>query len=338
MIGYYVHHVGDGHLTRAGAIANELGRAVTGLSSRPAPGSWNGDWIELPRDDDVALPARATAGGALHWAPVHHAGLRDRMAEIAAWVRRARPQLLVVDVSVEVAVFARLLGVPVVVMAMPGNREDPAHQLAYRVSDAILAAWPAWAEPMEGAAPWRDKLHPTGAISRFDTRPAPALPAAGGGRVLVLSGTGGTVLTEDHVDAAERATPGWRWDVLGPPRDRWELDPWEALGRADVVVCHAGQSVVAEVAAARRPAVVVPQDRPHGEQRATADVLASAGLAVVRPQWPAAAQWPAILAEAVRTGGEGWARWSAGGGAGRAAAVLEALCGVGVPEAACGPR
>ena len=48
----------------------------------------------------------------------------------------------VIDVSVEVATLLRLLGVPVVVVAMPGERVDAPHTLVYQLADHILAAWP----------------------------------------------------------------------------------------------------------------------------------------------------------------------------------------------------
>jgi hypothetical protein len=113
------------------------------------------------------------------------------------------------------------------------------------------------------------------------------------------------------------------WPRAGPPRDA-----------ADVVVTHAGQNALAEIAAARRPAVVVPQQRPHDEQRATGRALAAAGTAAVAPLWPAAQDWPALLDEAVDRGGLRWGEWSDGRGAARAAAVLDGLAG-GAP---CAPR
>ncbi len=331
MIGYYIHHQGEGHVTRAAAIAGRLGgEPVTGLSSRPRPAGWRGEWLELARDDDppVADGADHTGGGALHWAPAGHPGLRERMAQIAAWVATHAPRLVVVDVSVEVTVLIRSMGVRTVVMGMPGERRDPAHQLAYRLADAIIAPWPAWAPVLGGGEPWRAKTHPVGAISRFDGR----LPAGErtGGRVLVLSGRGGTELTVGMLAAAQRATPRWDWTVLGPPGSAWVRDPWPLLCAADVIVTHAGQNAVADVAAARRPAVVIAQPRPHDEQYATARALDAARLAVVRSDWPAADDWAATLDAAVELGGAGWERWSSGTGAERAAAVLG--------ELACAPR
>jgi hypothetical protein len=331
VIGYYVHHQGDGHVTRAAAIADRLGdEPVTGLSSRPRPCGWRGPWLQLARDDDPAEGLDPTAGGALHWAPSGHPGLRERMAQIAAWIATHTPRLMVVDVSVEVTVLVRAMGVRTVVMGMPGAREDRAHQLAYRLADAIIAPWPAWAPVLGGAAPWQAKLHPVGAISRFDGRPpARDRTATGRPRVLVLSGRGGTELTLERLAAAQRATPEWDWTTLGPPTTRWVEDPWPLLCDADVVVTHAGQNAIADVAAARRPAVVIAQPRPHDEQVATAQALRRARLAVVRAGWPAPQDWNAVLAAAVRLGGSGWERWSSGTGAERAAAVLG--------ERACAP-
>ena len=99
--------------------------------------------------------------------------------------------------------------------------------------------------------------------------------------MVVLSGGGGSGVTGRHLRRAAAATPGWAWTILGGTAGQWAEDPWPALCRADVVITHGGLNAVAEVAAARKPAVVVPQDRPHGEQRATARALARASLAVI---------------------------------------------------------
>jgi hypothetical protein len=329
VIGYYAHHLGEGHVACATAIAPHLRSPLTVLSSRPRPAGWARGWIELARDDAGDEPAvDPTAGGTLHWAPLHHPGLRDRMATVAAWIEAARPRLMVVDVSVEVALLARLLGVPVVEMALAGDRSDAAHRLGYQAATAVLAAWPEWAAPLAGA---EVRPRAVGAISRYASRMVPSRTP--GRRVLVLMGRGGSTLTAEQLDAARGATPDWEWTALGPPLGDWVDDPWPALVDADVVVCHAGQNVVAEVAAAQVPAIVIPQPRPHDEQRATAAVLAEAGLAIVRPEWPEADAWPALLAAATRLGGQGWVRWCDGTGPQRAAAELDALAGV--PEPAC---
>lgn len=143
VIGYYIHHHGHGHRMRASSISAQLQSPVTTLSSAPPPPAGRfADSIALARDDRGSDPVNPTADGALHWAPTHDTGLRTRMARIVSWIDATRPDLVVVDVSVEVAALVRLLGVPVVLIAMPGERTDAPHHLGYQLADHIIAAWP----------------------------------------------------------------------------------------------------------------------------------------------------------------------------------------------------
>ncbi|MBN9102958.1 MAG: glycosyl transferase [Pseudonocardia sp.] len=327
MIGWYVHHHGRGHVHRAATIAARLRTPVVGLSTLPAPDGWPGEWVPLPPDVDGSVPRDPTARGVLHWAPLGHPGLRDRTALISRVLARPELRLVVVDVSVEVTLLARLSGLPVAVMAQPGDRTDRPHRTAYDLAETLLAPWSSAGPPLPARG-----VH-VGAISRFDGREPP--PPPGRRRVLVLWGAGGIDVTPDDLRAAAAATPDWAWEVVGPAQESagpanlrwrgWCDDVWTALCDADVVVTHGGQNAVAEVAAARRAAVVVSQVRPHGEQDATALALHRAGIAVGRSRWPAAGRWPSVLDEAVARGGEGWKQWSSGDGAARAAAVLDDL-------------
>lgn len=318
MIGWYAHDHGSGHLQRLQCIAAHLRAPVTGLSTAGRPSGFDGGWVQLPADHPAGEDTDPTAGGTLHWAPRHHDGLRQRMALIAAFVARERPVLMVVDVSVEVAVLVRSMGVPVVVAAMRGDRSDRAHTTAYDLADALLAPWPQ-DRPEPWAQAWLDKTWHVGAISRWDHVESTRVP--GRRRVAVLWGRGGSQVTVADVDAAAASTPDWSWDggLTGVS------DAWALLQQADVVVTHGGQNALAEVAAARRPAIVVPQDRPHDEQHANARALS--GLAVVRHRWPQPHEWPELLEQACQQDVSRWAQWSDGQGAVRAAARLDGLAG-----------
>lgn len=322
MIGYYVHHVGRGHLRHAECIAAALGEPVTVLSSLARPPTWRGGWVELPRDDLGDRAVDPTAHGQLHWVPQGDDGLRGRLARIASWIDTARPAAVVVDVSVEVTVFIRLLGVPIVVMALPGTRDDPAHQLAYSIADAILAPWPPGMVALDlSLARWLGRTVHVGGISRFAGRARPAADGGRATRVLVLEGAGGSTRSAAELRAAAAATPGHTWQRLGP--GAWVDDPWEVICRADVVVSHAGLGALGDVAQARRPAIVVPQPRPHDEQLVTAAALREAKLAITAARWPAPREWPGHLAAARELGGDAWQRWCGpDGGAARAAAVI----------------
>ena len=299
MIGYYVHHVGRGHLHRAGALAVRLervGEQVTGLSSLVRPADWPGEWIRLPRDDDCsAAEARdATARGRLHWAPLGDAGTRARMAAVSSWLDAARPDLVVVDVSIELILLARLHGVATMAVVLPGRRDDPAHTLGFEVADALVSFWPATVAGMVRGLPADvlTRLVPVGAMSRHAIRSGPRRPpdgvaettAAGADvrrSVVVLLGTGGHTVSADDLQRARASTPGWEWTVLDGTANTWVSDPSAVLAAADVVVTHAGQNAVAETAAARRPAVIIPQPRPHDEQEVTGSVLRSGWPAIV---------------------------------------------------------
>lgn len=315
MIGYYVHHQGLGHLQRMRSIAGHLQTPLTVLSSLADPVTEPSvaGWVHLPMDnlptnfpDPAADP---TAQGTLHWVPRHNNGLRRRMALIAEWIDVTDPDLMVVDVSVEVAMLCRLLGVPTVVVAMRGDRFDRAHRTAYDSAHALLAPWPAkFAEP-DWPESWRNKTFHSGAISRFADRHPPIVGNHDGPpRALVLWGTGGDGRPMDQINAAISATPGWEWLVAGVGPGR--ADIWQLLCWADVVITHGGQGAVAEVAAARRPAVVIAEQRPHGEQVATVRALADAGLAVALQSWPDPSRWPKLMAAAAALDGDRWTRWA----------------------------
>jgi hypothetical protein len=332
VIGWYIHHVGRGHLHRAAAVSRRLGRPVTGLSSLPRPDGWDGPWLQLERDD--ATSQDVTAGGQLHWAPVQDDGLRHRMAALSSWIQRWRPRAVVSDVSAEVALLARLHGVPVVSVVLPGDRSDPAHILGYRVSSALVATWPAGASDVVRGLPQdvRVRIRHIGALSRLDVS-LPRSPRTNPSRVTVLLGAGGTAVTPARLRAAQHETPGWRWQVLGPPPlGVWVTDPSIALAEADVVVTHGGQNAIAEVAAVRRPAIVVPEQRPHAEQVSTARSLSQGRWPVtVLSSWPDRG-WQGLLAESSKLAGALWEPWCDGHEADRFAEIIERTATSAVPR------
>ena len=346
VIGWYIHHQGSGHLHRAMSMARALARAgwhVTGLSSLSRPAQWPGEWVRLERDDsssefcEAATPAETaaeasdgcrldrddvTAGGSLHYVPVGHSGLRRRSAQISAWIDSARPRLMVVDVSVEVTILARLHGIPVLTAVLPGSRGDYAHQLGFRLSSAILGFWPQSAEGIVSGIPEdsEHKFHALGGLSRFPTLEVSSDvpgdkrgPADDAFSIVVLNGAGGGALSDDLPHVLTQEFPAAEVTVLGGPNGTWVEDPWPIVRDAAVVVTAAGQNSIAEVAASRTPAVVIAHPRPYDEQNWMLEVL-------VRGPWPViagpddsnAADWAQAIAEALRLDGSRWSTWCDG--------------------------
>lgn len=330
MIGYYVHHQGRGHLHRAQALAERLDEPVTGLSSLPRPPDWHGAWVELSRDDSQGSPKDVTAGGQLHWVPQNDPGLRARSAAVAAWLERSRPRLVVADVSVEIALLVRLHGVPVVSVVLPGRRTDPAHLLGFRASTALVSFSPLTARQLVPGLPGdiARRVTSLGAVSRFPPSSAPRLGRNGARHVVVLLGRGGDAMTSRNADALQSLAPAWRWTVVGGP-DGWVEDVSAVLSDADVVVTNAGESALADVAAHRCPAIVIPAERPFAEQATTASLLDRQGWpAITLHRFPDTG-WPELLRRAIRLDGSRWQQWCDGRAANRFARVVEDHAGDG---------
>lgn len=343
VIGWYIHHQGSGHLHRAVTMARELTRAgwhVTGLSSLSRPEQWSGAWVRLARDDGNSVycgaaaaaepPADAsvggqleredvTAGGSLHYAPIGHSGLVRRSAQISAWIDSFRPQLMVVDVSVEVAVLTRLHGIPVMTVVLPGDRGDCAHQLGFRLSSAILGMWPPAADGIVSGIPEdsEHKFHALGGLSRFplpeasqdehaDRQPRADVSFS----IVVLNGAGGGAMVEDLPHLLRQEFPAAEVTVLGGPDGTWVKDPWPVLCEASVVITAAGQNSIAEVAASRTPAVVIAHPRPYDEQNWMLETLVRGSWPVVAgPETSTAADWARVVDQALRLDGRRWSTW-----------------------------
>ncbi|MFD5599975.1 glycosyltransferase [Leucobacter sp. NPDC058333] len=325
MIGYYIHHHGRGHLSRATAIARELDEPVTGLSSLERPDDWPGEWVTLPLEENVG-PQDAEANGRLHWVPIGDRGLRGRSAAVSKWIDAHDPALIVVDVSVEIALLARLHGVRVVVIALPGERTDPAHELGFDIATMILAAWPPAAKRMVAGVPAPTRILAVGAIGGRVSDPAQGPERVTSQSVVVLGGAGGDEFTRSAIAAAEAETPEWTWEHFGGT-GTWVPDVSRRLRQASVVVTHAGEGALADVSAARVPAVVIPQKRPFNEQFSTAtELLDDSWPAVVRAEWPDRG-WLELLESARALDGAKWRHWNDGLGARRAAQAILGLVG-----------
>ena len=347
MIGVYAHHHGSGHVQRALAVAAVLDDDVTLLTSAPVAAEANPAperirIVTLPMDHDgpgaTAAPdapaVDPTAGGLLHWAPLGQPGLRRRTAMLTRWIDEARPSVMWTDISVEMTLAARLTGTPVVSTVLPGRRDDTPHRLAHGVCSALVASWPrAAGAPVPAGAD--QPLVPVGGISRFaGRRPDPAARGSGRPRILHLRGSGGQG-SDTRWDAVRDQLGAVDWVSLGGPGGRWVADPWDELCRADVVISAAGQSSTADLAAADAHVVMAPEERPFGEQDATAEHLAGLGLCSVVGRGDSPGQLAAAVGEMLersrstnapgRAGSGLREAWEVDGAAERLASVLDAV-------------
>jgi UDP-N-acetylglucosamine--N-acetylmuramyl-(pentapeptide) pyrophosphoryl-undecaprenol N-acetylglucosamine transferase len=313
-IGYYVHHQGAGHRHRARSIAGALRRPCTliGTFAENRPELDGLSVLDLPDDRPSGATNFAEPDGAesrpaaFHYAPLDHAGVRRRMAMLAAWIAAHDPVLLVVDVSVEIALFARLMGIKTAVMRLAGARVDTPHLEAFRSAALVLAPFPAPFESTETPRWVRDKTFYGGFL-------APTAEVAPGGvpirSVAVVCGSGGGPNDLSAVVHAARATPDVAWHVYGPgPATSfpvpnlhvhgWRADIGAALDAADVVIGGCGDGLLADVAARAKRFICLPEARPFNEQRDKSRVLAEHRWAVVLDTWPEPDAWPDVFCRA----------------------------------------
>jgi predicted glycosyltransferase len=327
---WYVHDHGRGHLDRARAVIPHVGAEVVvacgpGIAESAA-GTLPCPVVALP--SDVPVPARATVG------PWHHAPSSPvttaRALALAAVVDEHGCTTAVVDVSVEVTVLARLLGLRVVALRQSGCRDDVAHQIGLATADAVWVPQHRDLEPIDHAID--DRWVFTGPFSRFDGVDLTTGPPECTERLVVLLvGSGGHGLDVARW-AGTGPPPGWRIVIAGTTERiasrgvdvigyRDPIAP--LLAAADVVVTSAGWAAVADTVAAGTRLVVVPESRPFDEQLVRAHALASAGLAVACDRWPTPTELPAILDRALALRPERWADYHDGHGAERAAALVD---------------
>jgi hypothetical protein len=319
-----------GHGVRAAHIAQSLCVPVTLIGSQ-LPEALPAGVQRLALPGDTAPGIDIDRFDVLHYAPLAVDGVRERMAMLAHWFAAHWPCLLVVDVSVEIALFARLCGVPVVYVRQHGKRDDAAHQLAYESASALLAPYPAAMEALD-TPPWlREKTTYSGWLSRFADAP-PAAPQPG--RVLIITGQGGTGLSAALIEAVARQCPERQFRVAGglPPGKAMPNLVWlghlrdtqAEMRSAEVVVGSAGDSLVGEAAALGCRYIAVAEDRPFQEQRLQARRLNELYVAIgLEHGWPAAAQWPALFEAALGLDPARWRGWADVGAAGRAARLIE---------------
>ncbi|MGD6979279.1 MULTISPECIES: glycosyltransferase [Citricoccus] len=317
---YYAHDHGLGHLHHAAraagtgafdltvatsaARAAEVLPAATGLHLLPS---------------DVVPGHRQPSGSRLHYTPTGPV-IRDRFAALLDAARTVRPDVAVVDVSVETALFLRLAGYPVIHRRMHGDRTDPAHELVYAESDHLIAHYGAGLEEPG----WRERfgakttfLGAPDASGRLGRRAGPRTGAASAVRtaspeITVVTGTGGGGVRLADLARAAGQVPGARWHVYGPVRGAdgavppnmvlhgWTDDVAGRMRAADLVVVSAGYSAVADATEAARPLVLAPEERPFDEQ----DHFAAAAQAAAGVPWcrwgDESADWAGAVETALR--------------------------------------
>jgi len=215
-------------------------------------------------------------------------------------------------VIVPVLAAARSLSIPTLMHdsdALPGMASRVVNKFVTRTAVGVAAANTRLSRP--------GVVTGTPVRSQFFSA-APLDPKGSTRRLLLFGGSQGAAVLNRALAAAAPLLAADRLEVIHQTGDRhvettraayatvpagWRLEPflprlYEELAWADLVVARAGAMTLAELAAAGRPAILVPFGAAaHGHQLANARAHAAAGAAVVIEE---GALTPASLAAAVR--------------------------------------
>lgn len=312
-LAFYVHHHGAGHFTRTAQIITRLtGYNITLLGSNLKPFAHllpkNIQVIHLPmdtqEDQDLYFQDGNTVD-ALHYAPLNVKGISDRVAMMTAFFRSAFPMVLVVDVSVEVTLLARLAGIPTIVMRQHGLRDDLPHLMAYQSAECLLAPFSSSIAPL--SEKWvEEKTIYTGGFSRFSQIKSNAeIPH----HVAVIVGSGGTSINTSFLEFLAISVPDFYFHIIGKiggkPIEHAHIkyhghldEPKEVVDQCSMVIGNTGHNTVMEMASLNKRFIGIPEARPFDEQVDKANAISSIpGVCIVLPESLYDTDWNYIITE-----------------------------------------
>ena len=226
-----------------------------------------------------------------------------RAKALAEAIECYQPKALYCDGVPELAIMARGMGVPVVLVHLPGNiMNDPTQVFAHELADHIVAHFPASLE--QANYPFASKTYYSGYMSQYAGHGFKQSNLSDIYNVTVLLGY-------DNCDESvlKNITKGKNtpFTIVGNKQD-YDLDKnCIQLGTVkdikeaivgEVVISAAGQNTIAELLSLNKRLVLLPEPRPYDEQVVHANMLATNNVALLAQETFNAEQWQDLLQKA----------------------------------------
>lgn len=334
-IGYYAHHHGSGHCRQADKLAALLPQSLrhnlivfTSLSSNDYHFTTVAEEqiIRLsPEDerDDEVLPGRAGQywqPECLHYSPVGNSDIQTRSLQILNAIQERGIDLMVIDVSVEVAMLCRVTSVPYLYVRLAGIRDDTPHLNAFAGALGLLAPYPRVLEAAETEdwlkqktlyldflandsskainyaafiASLKDSLthkdnkdHSLKLVKKLSLANRTEQKVK---TITVIKGYGGHESIDDKLPKLRAVEPDALIISLGPISDDKRpyvdiaievSDVTPFIEHSDLLIMACGLNGIAQAYGYDTPLVVLPDDRPHREQEVMAEALITQGRAM----------------------------------------------------------
>ena len=307
---YFVHAHGNGHRATFNllypalslffeVIALTTNNEITGYLHK----NHDVQVLELPPKypADYQIPAH-TFSKAFEVTP-HAIEPAGRARALAEAIERYKPKAFYSDGVPELAIMARGMGVPVVLVHLPGNvMNDPTQVFAHELADHIVAHFPASLE--QANYQFASKTYYSGYMSQYA-----GLSLQRSNRSAIHNVT--VLLGYDNYDESVLATitedQNTDFTIVGNKRD-YDLDknckqlgPVQDVSKAivgKVVISAAGQNTIAELLSLGKQLILLPEPRPYDEQAVHATVLANQHVALLAQETFSANQWQNLLQKA----------------------------------------
>ncbi|NRD71226.1 hypothetical protein HQR03_11835 [Psychrobacter okhotskensis] len=336
-IGYYAHHHGSGHCRQADKLAAllppKLRSQMTVFTSLPNDGyhfsAITDEQIvrlsaedQLPEDVLLGRAGKYWQPSSLHYSPVGNRNVQTRSWQLLDEIHQRQIDLMIIDVSAEVAMLCRAASVPYLYVRLAGERDDMPHLNAFAGALGLLAPYP---KALEAAATpdWvRQKtlyldfmpnktdelLTFTAFINKLMTLTTSSSiherlssldnkqKIADTTIITVIKGYGGHDAIDAKLPELRRALPNALIISLGPINDEARHcvdiaahvnDVTPFIAYSDLLLMACGLNGIAQAYDYATPLVVLPDERPHREQEVMAEALIEQGRALSWAQFMA---------------------------------------------------
>lgn len=310
VIFYFVHAHGNGHQATFSMLYPKLSvffeviaiTTNTSITSR-LQNTYQVQVIELPPKypANYEIPEH-TFSKAFEVTPyVQEAA--ERAKSMADAILLHKPKAFYCDGVPELAILVRGMGVPVVLVHLPGNiSNDPTQLFAHELADHIIAHFPFILEQSDDK--YSTKTFYSGYMSRYDCSKFNRNISANIHQVSILLGY-------DNWDQAivKKMTQDLdtRFTIIGN-KQRYDLgkncnqlgmvkDISQAIN-GDLVISAAGQNTVAELLSLNKRLILLPEVRPYEEQEVHARMLSDQKIALLGEENFNAEQWQMLLQRA----------------------------------------
>ncbi|MGP5312993.1 hypothetical protein [Psychrobacter faecalis] len=325
-LGYYAHHHGSGHCRQidklAALLPTEARQQLTVFTSLTSDTYTfaaidEAQIVRLPAEDERADDVLAGRAGqnwqpaSLHYSPVGNSDIQQRSHKILDAICQCRIDLMIIDVSVEVAMLCRAASVPYLYVRLPGLRDDEPHLNAFAGALALLAPYPRTLESamtldwlakktlyldfintqQKNAQTYQDFIEDLMQLTTDEKalslmlndkdKDTPTI-------VTVIKGYGGHQAIDAKLPELRQLLPHTFIISLGPidedkrhyvdiAVDVSDVTPF--IEHSDYLLMACGLNAVAQACDYATPLVVLPDDRPHQEQEVMAEALIAQGRA-----------------------------------------------------------